>query len=204
MKPRLFPVFIVILALGGATCATPLLAQNTTKDQGLGGTPPSGLCMLSREAVFANSKVGIAVSARLKQLADAAQSEIEADRKPVEAEFRGLQAEAAKLKPEQVKAREAALQPKVQAIQTKTTTRSREIELTRTKVMEMISVEAQPVIAEVYKKRACGLLIDRNTVLGGNFTNDLTSDVVRSLDAKITTLTFERETLPSGTSRNGT
>ena len=60
-----------------------------------------------------------------------------------------------------------------------------------------IAEMAQPVIANVYKSRGCGLLLDRNAVLGGNMSNDLTAAVVQGLDASVTTISFERENLPA-------
>lgn len=41
----------------------------------------------------------------------------------------------------------------------------------------------------------------RNAVLGGNFSNDLTAPIVQALDAKISTITFDRETLPPATAQ---
>ena len=72
----------------------------------------------------------------------------------------------------------------------------REIEATRGKALERIANQTQPIIAQVYGQKKCGLVLNRGTVLGGNFANDLTADVVRGLDATITTITFERERLP--------
>ena len=82
-------------------------------------------------------------------------------------------------------------------MQEKTQLRGREIEATRAKVLAQIATHAQPVIATVYGQHKCGLLIDRNSVLGGNMANDLTPDVVKALDASISTITFNRETLPA-------
>ena len=62
--------------------------------------------------------------------------------------------------------------------------------------MERIANEAQPAIAQVYATKSCGLLLDRNSALGGNFANDLTAEVVQVLDSRLSTITFERERLP--------
>ncbi len=59
---------------------------------------------------------------------------------------------------------------------------------TRTKALERIANEAQPVIAQAYAAKKCGLLFDRNGTLGGKFANDLTPDVVRLLDARLQTI----------------
>ena len=178
--------------------AAPAIAQTSpAPQQGLGGTAVAGVCLLSREAIFANAKVGVAATARLKQLTDQAQAELDTERKPLEAEIQALQAEAAKLTPEQRRVREAALAPRRTAIQARTQQRTREIEATRGKAMARIAETLQPLIAEVYKARNCGLLIDRTTVLGGNMANDLTPAAVAVLDAKLATIAFERESLPA-------
>lgn len=182
-----------------ATSVSPALAQQAAPAapaQALGGPAIPGLCLLSREAIYANAAVGKAASARLTQLAQEAQTEVDAERKPLDAEIQAFQAEAAKLTPAQRTQREQALQPRLQAVQAKTQQRAREIEATRTKALGQIASYAQPVIAQVYAQHKCGLLVDRNTVLGGNMTGDLTPDVVKGLDAKIMTITFNRETLP--------
>lgn len=190
----LFPLLsLIAMPAFGQTPAAP--------QQGLGGPAIPGLCLVSREAIFANAKVGVAATARLRQLAATAQAEVETERKPLEAEIKTYQADAAKLTPEQRRAREAAVAPRVTALQAKTEQRTREIEATRTKAMARVADALQPVIAQVYKARGCGLLLDRNTVLGGNMANDLTPAVVTALDAKITTIDFDRETLSASPSQ---
>lgn len=152
-----------------------------------------GVCLLSREAVFANAAVGRAASARLQELTRAAQAEIDQQRTPLETEARSLEG-----RPDNAETRQRREQfaQRWQALQSQAAHNGREIEATRAKALERISNEAQPVIAEVYRQKNCGLLFDRNAALGGNFANDLTAEVVRGLDARIQTITFERERLP--------
>ena len=174
--------------VGGAPAA-PAPAQA----QPLGGPVIAGVCLLSREAIFANVAVGKAASARLQELTRTAQAEIDAQRTPIETEARALegQPDNAANQP-----RRQALATRFQTLQSQAAQVGREIEATRAKALERISTEAQPVIAQVYGQKNCGLLFDRNSALGGNFANDLTADVVRGLDARIQTITFERERLP--------
>ncbi|WEK02138.1 MAG: OmpH family outer membrane protein [Candidatus Sphingomonas phytovorans] len=192
---------VLSLAIASSLVGTPTFAQQAAPSapaaQPLGGATIPGLCLLSREAIFANAAVGKVATTRLQQLAQDAQAEVDAERKPLDTEIQAFQAEAAKLTPAQRTQREQALQPRLQAVQAKTQQRSREIEATREKAMATIASDAQPVIAQVYTQHKCGLLVDRNTVLGGNMTNDITPDVVKGLDAKVTTITFNREALPA-------
>jgi Skp family chaperone for outer membrane proteins len=173
-----------------------LAAQAAPAAESLGGPVVPGVCLLSRQAVFANAKVAAAATARLQQLATEAQTEINAERAPIDKEQQAFQTEFAKLTPEQRVQRQATLEKRMQAIRAKAAQRSREIEATRAKILTQISDRAQPVIAEAYRARKCGMLLDRNSVLGGNLANDLTPDVVTALDAKVAPFSFNRETLP--------
>jgi Skp family chaperone for outer membrane proteins len=167
-------------------------APQQTAAQPLGGPVIAGVCLLSREAIFANAAVGKAASARLQDITHAAQTEIDQQRTPLETEARALEGQPDNAQNRQ---RREQLAQRWQALQVQAAHNSREIEATRGKALERISTEAQPVIAQVYASKNCGLLFDRNSALGGNFANDLTADVVQGLDARIQTISFERERL---------
>jgi Skp family chaperone for outer membrane proteins len=85
---------------------------------------------------------------------------------------------------------------RLQVVQQLAAQRGREIELTRQKALGQIATVEKPLITDAYKAKKCGLLFNRNTAMGGNFANDLTPDVVTALDAKMPTITFDREVEP--------
>jgi Skp family chaperone for outer membrane proteins len=172
-------------------------AQASSGSMPSNGPAVAGICYLSREAVFANAKVGQAASARLKQLAEQAQSQIDAERKPIEADVQAYRAKAASLSADQRQSQEQALAQRMQGVQSDQQTKARQLEATRVKAMDQIASYAQPVIASAYASKSCGVLFDRNVVLGGNMTNDLTPAVVQGLDAKITTISFNLEPAPA-------
>jgi Skp family chaperone for outer membrane proteins len=164
----------------------------------------AGVCYLSREAIFTNAKVGQAASARLKQLAGQAQSEIDAERKPIDADVQAYRAKASSLSADQRQSQEQALAQRMQSVQADQQTKGRQLEATRAKAMEQIAAYAQPVIVSVYGSKNCGVLFDRNAVLGGNMSNDLTPAVVQGLDAKVTTISFNMEPAPAANTGNST
>jgi Skp family chaperone for outer membrane proteins len=184
---------LAALTLAMTSATLPAVAQQAPTAQPLGGPVIPGVCLLSREAVFANAAAGKAASARLQELAAAAQSEIETERQPLEAQLRALETQTDNAARRQ---RADTLAGQWQALQAKAAHANQEVEATRLKAMERIANEAQPAIAQVYAARSCGLLLDRNSALGGNFANDLTAEVVQALDARLSTITFERERLP--------
>ena len=185
---------LVVLPLLTALVA-PALAQTAAPapQQTLGGPLVPGVCLLSREAIYANAAVGKAASVRLQELARVAQAAIDGERAPIEAEAKALEGQPENAQTNQ---RRTAVATRWQTLQGKAAHDSREIEATRAKALERIANDAQPVIAQVYGQKKCGLLLDRNVALGGNLGNDLTADVVKALDVKVQTITFERERLP--------
>ena len=188
MTNRFIFAALTLAAVAGA--ALPAAAQQA---QPLGGPVIPGVCLLSREAVFANAAAGKAASARLQELAAMAQTEIETERQPLETQLRALEGQPDNAARRQ---RAEALAGQWQALQQKAAHANQEVEATRLKAMERIANEAQPAIAQVYAAKACGLLLDRNSALGGNFANDLTAEVVQLLDSRLSTITFDRERLP--------
>jgi Skp family chaperone for outer membrane proteins len=120
------------------------------------------------------------------------------DRKPIDADLQSFQEKAPSLTEAQRKSQGAALHDRMQAFQAKASELNQRIQLTRGKAMERIGVDAQPIVASLYKSHHCGLLLNRDSVLSGNMTNDLTEGAVQGLDSKITTISFNLEPLPSG------
>lgn len=163
----------------------------------LGGNPVPGVCMLSREAVFAQSKVGQAASERLKMLAQQQQAQLDTQRNPLDADIQAFQKKAATLSEAQRKEQGQALQQRMQTFQQQARELDERIQLTRSKVMQQIGEQAQPIVESAYNSHHCGLLLNRDAVLGGNTTNDLSSDVVRGLDGKLTSLNFSLEPAPA-------
>lgn len=162
----------------------------------LGGNPVAGMCLLSREAIFAQAKVGKAASQRLEQLAEQARSQIAAQRKPLDADIQSFQQKSASLSDAQRQQQGAALQKRMQTFQAQARELGERIQLTRAKAMQRIGEDAKPILASSYKSHQCGLLLNRDSALGGNMANDLTADVVHGLDRKITTISFNLEPLP--------
>lgn len=163
----------------------------------LGGPVIPGVCMMSQQAVLANAKIGQAATARLQVLAKTVQDDLLAEKATIEADARALGTQRATLKPADFQVKERAIQARAQALQQKGNVRNRQLEITREKALTRIANEAQPLIAGVYKARNCGLLLDRNSVMGGNMTNDLTGGIIEALDAKVTTITFDLEPPPA-------
>lgn len=90
------------------------------------------------------------------------------------------------------------------ALQARAAQSGRELGATRDKAVNQIAATAQPLLATVYTRHNCGLLMRREALLGGNYANDLTAEVTQALDARLSALPpFDREHLaPQAVSRD--
>lgn len=84
---------------------------------------------------------------------------------------------------------------KANAWQRKGQLRQREVEATEQKALARVYQELDTPIKQVYQAQKCGMLIDRESVMLANPSMDITDAVVTALDARIKTLTFDRERL---------
>lgn len=188
-------LLVVSLIATTVLAAAPVSSAHAAEK--LEGNPVPGICLLSREATFAQAKVGQAASERLGQLAQQAREKLLGERKILNGEVQSFQKKAPSLSEAQRKKDGEALQQRMQAFQAEAAELSQRVQLTRAKVMQRIGQDAEPFVSSSYKSHHCGLLLNRDSVLAGNMTNDLTADVVRGLDGKITTISFDLEPLPT-------
>jgi Skp family chaperone for outer membrane proteins len=186
---------VASLIVATGLCVAPVSSARAAED--LGGNAVAGVCLLSREAIFAQAKVGQAASERLGQLTEQTRSQLVDQRKPLDADIQSFQKKQQSLSEAQRTQEGAALQLRMQTFRTQAGELNQRIQLTRAKAMQRIGQEAEPLVTSSYKSHHCGLLLNRDAVLAGNMANDLTADVVQGLDRKITTMTFNLEPLPS-------
>jgi Skp family chaperone for outer membrane proteins len=163
---------------------------------GLGGPLVPGVCLLSREELIEKSKVGQAATARLKAIAVQVEASLRAEDARLVARKKADQAKGATMTPEQIQAEGAAQQRRGQALQQEFGERGHQVEATRAKAYLRILAAAEPYVADAYSARKCGLLLSRETALGGNFADDLTAEVIAAYDAKGSPISFELEPLP--------
>ena len=155
-----------------------------------------GVCVVNNNRVFVQSRVGRAYQQRMQQLTQAVRAELTPEETAIQTEGRTLEQQRATLQPAQLQQRVTALQTRVNNFQTRANQRARELEATEQRQVARISNELQPVLNTVYGQRGCGILFDASAVVAANPAVDISAAVVTALDARISTITFERETLP--------
>ncbi|MCK5911578.1 MAG: OmpH family outer membrane protein [Caulobacter sp.] len=154
-----------------------------------------GVCIFSDKRAVGQSLVGKAVDARLKTIAQQVNAELTSERTALENEAKGLDAKKATLAQDAQEQQAAALQVKANAWQRKAQLRQREVEATEQKALSRVYQELDTPIRQVYQAQKCSILFDRDSVMLANPAMDITDAVVAALDARIKTLTFDRERL---------
>jgi len=73
------------------------------------------------------------------------------------------------------------------------------MQMTQQKQVGRVLSEAHPFAVAAFQARGCSILLDGDSLLAANPAMDITADVVKGLNGKIQTLTFDRERMDQPT-----
>lgn len=159
------------------------------------GPPIAGVCIFSFDRAMGTSAAGKAASVRLQQLTAQVQAELTPEQTALQNDAKAFESQRATLPADQLQSRGQALQQRAQAFEQKAQQRQQELRATGAKAQQRVGVEMEPLVRSVYQARSCSVLLNGEGVLGANPAMDLTAAVVTQLDAKLPTITFDREHL---------
>ena len=161
------------------------------------GPPIAGYCVFSINQVLGGSKVGQAVVARLKVLGSQVSAELQPEADSIRTDERALEAQQASLDAATLQAKRANLELRATNFEKREQLRQQEMQATQQKQFAVVLKELDPLMRDLYQQHGCSVLIDGDQ--GGvrlvNPAMDLSPQAVTGLDAKIQTLTFDREHL---------
>ncbi|HLY81153.1 MAG TPA: OmpH family outer membrane protein [Caulobacteraceae bacterium] len=161
------------------------------------GPPIAGYCVFSINEVIGGSKVGQSVVARLKVLGSQVNAELQPEADGIRTDERTLESSQASLDAATLQAKRANLELRVSNFEKREQQRQQEMQATQQKQFAVVLKELDPIMRELYQQRSCSVLVDGDA--GGvrlvNPAMDLSGQAITGLDAKIQTLTFDREHL---------
>lgn len=163
-----------------------------------------GLCMLSRDAVLDQSKVGQVATRRLQQLTKNATDQIKSENNSLAASANELNNKKKSHSKDERDEQRKKISQQTQQLQQKARMLDARVRYTRDVVKQRLNEVIDPLINDRYKAHGCSVLLNRNNVLKGDDTNDLTASVTAALDDKVTKINFDLLALPQQTSTNGT
>jgi Skp family chaperone for outer membrane proteins len=173
--------------------ATPAPALNSAPL--VSGPPIAGVCIFSFDRALATSAAGKAAATRMQQLTAQVQAELQPEQTSLQTDAKTFESQRATLPADQVQTRGQALQTRLQTYEQKAQLRQQELRATGGKAQQRIGQEMEPIVRSVYQAKSCSVLLNGEGVLGANPQMDLTDTVVGQLNAKMPTITFDREHL---------
>ncbi len=184
----------VAMAQAARPAAAPAAAAPVAAATPSGPAIPN-VCIFSNQAAIGTSAVGKYVVTRLQQIQSQAQAELQGEETALQNDAKTYGTQRASLSTDVQAQREKGLTDRAQALQVKAQQRNRELEATQQKALARVVSEYNPIVVATMRTRNCGLVLDGQATLAFNPAMDLTPEVVRQLDAKITQFPFEREHL---------
>ncbi|MDO9607858.1 MAG: OmpH family outer membrane protein [Brevundimonas sp.] len=188
---------LIIAATAAATLvATAASAQQAAAPANPGPVIP-GVCVYYNARLLAQSAAGQAVEARMQQLAQEVQGELQPYATALQTEAQQLQASGASLPADQLQQRRQALQQRAQEAQQLESTRENELRYTLAMQRQAITEAVSPILTALYQEKGCGLLLDRESVFMMNPAMDLTETAIQRLNTALPTLSFNRMAVPA-------
>lgn len=177
------------VALAATMAAGAVCAQSTPTNP---GPAVPGVCIYNHQRALAQSMVGQAVTVRMQQLTDAVRAEMTPEQQAIEAEAAALQPIPA----DQRIDRTNALALRLQNFQQLEQVRGMELAYTEQTQAQTIAAAIEPILAQVYVERGCGVLFTAGSVHYANPQMDLTDRIIELLNGQLQTLSFDRLPLP--------
>lgn len=184
-----------------ATAAASLLATAASAQQAPANPGPviPGVCVYYNARLLAQSSAGQAVEARMQQLAQEVQGELQPYATQIQTEAQQLQTSGSSLPADQLQQRRQALQQRAQEAQQLESTRESELRYTLGMQRQAITEAVSPILTALYQEKGCGLLLDRESVFMMNPAMDVTDLAIQRLNTALPTLSFNRLPVPAQT-----
>ena len=188
-----------LLAIGVAALAAFTATAATAQTAGPANPGPAipGVCVYFNQRLLAQSTVGVAVQARMEQLATEVRGELQPYATAIQTEMTALQQGQATIPADQMQQRRQALQQRLQEAQQLEQARDAELRYTLSEQRRQISAAVEPILVAVYQERGCGIMIDRESVFIMNPAMDVTDLVIQRLNTDLPTLSFNRLPVPA-------
>ncbi|MGB3809533.1 MAG: OmpH family outer membrane protein [Parvibaculum sp.] len=149
---------------------------------------PSVIVIVNSEQLFGQSKVGQNVRTQIQALAKKLQAEGKKSEDALKAEAKKLSEQRALLSEADFGKKVQAFEQKQQDLQRTMQEKGQELQLGSNKARGEIEAAIRPIFADVMKKHGANILLDQSVVLAGGVDLDVTAEVLKALDAKLTTV----------------
>lgn len=174
--------------------ASPALAQRAQN---------GSVIVMDYERELTTSVAGRDVEAKLRQIAEQMQAELQPEQTAVQTEAQALQTATRGQTQEQIQ-RNSSLNQRVTAFNTRAeafraqqVARARDLEYTRQQALLEFNRQVEPIVTEVMNARRAGVVVDRSSVQIMAEGVDATPDIISRLDQRVRTINVTRQTAPA-------
>jgi Skp family chaperone for outer membrane proteins len=203
MKNQLFCAAAALLALAATTAqaqthrSSASAAPASSQAPLVHGAPVPGLCVYSNSQALETSEVGKAFAQRMQQLRAQAAAELSGQQTALQTDEKVLAGKRATLTQEQFAQQAQPLAAREQQLQQTAEQRSRDLQYTYQRQVERIGQVIEPLVRTAYEAHHCSVLINGDAIMAAAPSMNLSPEVTTALNARMTTITFDRETAPA-------
>lgn len=147
---------------------------------------PAVILIVNSDQLFSQSKVGQNVREQIQTLSKKLQSDSVKAENNLKEEAKKLGEQRALLKEEDFAKKVQAFQKKEQETQQSLQARGQALQLGANVARNKVEEAIRPIFADILKTHNANILLDQSTVLAGGVDLDVTAEIVKALDAKLT------------------
>jgi Skp family chaperone for outer membrane proteins len=149
---------------------------------------PAVILVVDTEGVFAQSKVGQSIRTQLQEHAKKLQAEGQKGEAALEADVKKLQGERALLSQEDLQKKVQALQKREGEFQQDMQEKSQALQLGAQQARVKVEAVLRPIFGDIMKEKGGTILFDQSVVLAGGVDLDITPEVLKRLNEKLSTI----------------
>tara|TARA_R110000824_G_scaffold3234_4_gene15225 strand:- start:139712 stop:140314 length:603 start_codon:yes stop_codon:yes gene_type:complete len=149
---------------------------------------PAVILIVDSESVYAQSKVGQSIRTQFQEQAKKLQAESAKTESALQADDKKLGEERALLSPEDFQKKAQALQKRVMEYQQSMQEKGQALQLGVKQAENKVGAAMQPIFADVMREKGATVLLDQQVVLAGGSDLDITAEVLKRLNEKMTTI----------------
>ena len=175
--------------LGGLVAAATLFAAPQALAQ------KAEILVMNQAEVIAKSKAGQSIQTQITALAQTASKELEAEGKKLQSEGQALQASKDSMKKDDLTKRVQQLQAQQAGAQRLGQIRQAEVSQAEAQALSQLAESLEPVVRDIMKKRKAKIVLRRTDVAVMDDAVDITDEVIKALDKKVTSITVTKPDL---------
>lgn len=181
---RVSSCFVIMTAVA-LTAAQPVRAE----DKAAAAIPAATkIAVVDLQMLVSESKAGKSIRSQLEAQRNTYRGQIEKQEAELSTMEKDLVAQQAKVSKEEFMKKRKAFQDKVVAAQRSVQERRGAFDRAYTKAMETLREHVVKIVAQFATKQKIGLVLDRQQVVLVEADMDLSKDVLKALDAKVTSI----------------